>query len=267
MNIYEFDSYQKYLQNWLFSQPKHGHGVLKSWAQKLDVHSTLLSQVVNGKKDFSLEQADKLTEILNLSEQEAEYFMLLLMHSRAGTQSLKKKIKRKISEAQDKSKNISQRLKVQNALDEESKAVFYSSWIYSAIRNLTALKEMKSAEDIANFLGLPRDLVQTKIEFLIEKQLCVMNENGLTYGPSRTHVPADSPWVSQHHKNWRERGEQKMPLRDQNNLYFTFPMSLSEADAEKIRKLIPSWIEEIHKIVGPSESECVRCLNIDFFKY
>jgi hypothetical protein len=44
-------------------------------------------------------------------------------------------------------------------------------------------------------------------------------------------------------------------------------MSLSEKDAEKLRKLIPQWIEEIHKIVGPSDSECVRCLNIDFFNY
>lgn len=267
MNIYEFDNYQKYLQNWLFLQPKHGHGILKAWSEKLEVHSTLLSQVVNGKKDFSLEQADKLTELLNLTEQETEYFLLLLMYARAGTQSLKRKFKKRIEHAQEKSKNISARLKVQNSLGEEAKAIFYSSWIYSAIRNLTALPNMNSAEEIAIELGLPRELVQLKIEFLLENQLCLMEEKGLTYGPSRTHVPVDSPWVNQHHKNWREQAEQKMPLKNENDLFFTFPMSLSEKDAEKIRKLIPQWIEEIHKIVGPSDSECVRCLNVDFFRY
>jgi uncharacterized protein (TIGR02147 family) len=267
VNIYEFNNYQKYLESWLFSQPKHGRGILKSWAEALGVHSTLLSQVVNGKKDFSLEQGDRLAELLNLTEQESEYFMLLVLYSRAGTQSLKRKFRKKISEAQEKSKNVSARLKVQNTLDEEAKAVFYSSWIYSAIRNLSALTNMNSAEDISAVLSLPRELVQQKIEFLLEQQLCVNSEKGLTYGPSRTHVPADSPWVNQHHKNWRERGEQKMPLKNPDDLFFTFPMSLSEKDAEKLRKLIPQWIEEVHKIVGPSDSECVRCLNIDFFNY
>jgi uncharacterized protein (TIGR02147 family) len=222
---------------------------------------------LNGKKDLSLEQADRLSEILNLSEQESEYFLLLVLHERAGSQNLKRKFKKRIQDAQEKSKNISSRLKVQNVLSEETKAKFYSSWLYSGVRNLTALPEMISADAIATKLDLPRELVQSIIEFLLEQGLCIQTEKGLSFGPSRTHVAADSPWVSQHHRNWRDRSIQKMLLKRSEDLYFTFPMSLSEKDAEKIRKLIPTWIEAVHAIVGPSASECVRCLNIDFFEY
>jgi uncharacterized protein (TIGR02147 family) len=267
MNIYDYEKYRKYLQDWLFHQPKHGHGVVKSWAEAMGVHSTLLSQILNNKKDLSLEQADRLTEILNLTEQEAEYFLLLVLFERAGSQNLKRKFKKRIQDAQEKSKNISMRLNVKNVLSEEAKAKFYSSWIYSGIRNLSALPSMSSADEIANKLGLPRELIQSIIEFLLEQGLCVQTEKGLSYGPSRTHVASDSPWVAQHHRNWRDRSVQKMLLRRNEDLYFTFPMSISGKDADKVRKLIPTWIETIHGIVGPSPSESVRCLNIDFFEY
>ncbi len=267
MNIYDYDKYVKFLQEWIYQQPKRGHGVVKSWAESMAVHSTLLSQILNGKKDLSLEQADRLSEILNLSEQESEYFLLLVLHERAGSQNLRRKFKRRILEAQERSKNISSRLNVKNILSEEAKGKFYSSWTYSAVRNLTALQTMKSADEIAAKLDLPRELVQAIVEFLLEQGLCLQAEKGLSFGPSRTHVAADSPWVSQHHRNWRDRSLQKMILKKTDDLYFTFPMSLSEKDAEKIRKLIPTWIDSIHAIVGPSESECVRCLNIDFFEY
>lgn len=267
MNLYDYDKYTKYLLDWLYHQPKNGHGLVKQWASAMGVHSTLLSQILNGKKDLSLEQADRLSEILNLSEQEAEYFLLLVLFEKAGTQNLKRKFKKRIQEAQAKSKNISSRLNVKNVLSEEAKAQFYSSWLYSGVRNLSALPSMPSADEIATKLELPRDLIQSVIEFLLEQGLCIQTEKGLTYGPSRTHVSADSPWVAQHHRNWRDRSNQKMLLKSSEDLFFTFPMSLSEKDAEKIRKLIPSWIESIHAIVGPSDSECVRCLTIDFFNY
>jgi len=267
MNIYNYDKYRKFLQDWIYSQPKNGHGTLKSWAESMGVHSTLLSQILNGKKDFSLEQADKLTEILNLTEQESEYFLLMVLHEKSGSQNLKRRFKKRILESQEKSKNISQRLNVKNVLSEEAKAQFYSTWLYTGIRNMAVIPGFNSADSIATALGLPRELVQSIIEFLLEKGLCVQTEKGIQYGPSRTHVPADSPWVAQHHRNWRDRANQKMLLRNSNDLYFSFPMSLSKKDAEKIRKLIPGWIEEIHAIVNPSPSESARCLNIDFFEY
>lgn len=267
MNIFDYVKYVKFLQKWISLQPKNGHGVIRKWSEQLNVHSTLLSQILNGKKEISLEHADQLTEILSLTERESDYFMLLVLHSRAGTSNLRKKIEKKIFTAQEESKKVSERLQVKNVLSEEAKARFYSSWIYSGIRNLSALPHMNTSEKIAEELGLPRDLVQQKLQFLLETQLCTQSDKGLTYGPARTHVSADSFWVNQHHNNWRERSQQMMHLRRESDLFFSFPMSLSNRDAEMVRKLIPVWIEQIHNIVGPSESETVRCLNIDFFKY
>jgi hypothetical protein len=58
-----------------------------------------------------------------------------------------------------------------------------------------------------------------------------------------------------------------MELRRDEDLFFTQPMALSKEAAEKIRLMLPGIIEQIHAISGPSDSEVVRCFNIDWFEY
>lgn len=267
MDIYQFDDFREYLRNWRQIQDRKGHGLLSRWAEQLGIHPTLLSQVLAGTKELSLELADAMTQLLHLSEDEKDYFLLLVQKSRAGSESLRRHFSKKIRDAQNKSQNLSNRLKKTEDFDALAKAEFYSSWIYSAVRNLTAVDEFKTIEKISTRLRLPRELVAKVVEFLLANGLCIHQNGKLSYGPQRTHLPSTSPLVIQHHRNWREQALQKMPWQRERDLFFSFPMSLSEKDADNLRKKLPAWIEEVHKTVEPSPSETVRCLNIDFFEY
>jgi hypothetical protein len=73
--------------------------------------------------------------------------------------------------------------------------------------------------------------------------------------------------VVKHHQNWRIKGFQSMELRREEDLFYTQSMVMSREAAEKIRLMLPGIIEGIHGIGGPSDSEVVRCLNIDWFEY
>ncbi|MCB9073127.1 MAG: TIGR02147 family protein [Bdellovibrionaceae bacterium] len=267
MNIYDYEDYRAYLSNWIAAQPNNGRGILKKWASECSVHSTLLSQIMAKKKDMSLEVAEKISQSIGLSDAEFDYFSLLVLYSRAGTASLRNQLKRKIKQEQEHSINIGSRLKVTGSMSDEAKAIFYSSWLYSGIRNLTAIEKFKDVESISEKIGMSRKTVQEIIRFLLEVGLCTQDGGKLNVGAQRTHVNAESPFVVQHHQNWRVQGFNKMVQRRKEDLFFTFPMSLSNKDADKIRKLLPQFVESIHKIVGPSESETIRCLNFDFFEY
>lgn len=266
MTIYEHSDYRSFLRGWMKASVNGGRGLLRAWASELGVHSTLLSQIMNSKKEMSLEMADKLARHLGLSASETDFFLLLVMHARAGTASLASRLEDRIREEQKKAKNVSSRLKVNYEMNDATRGVFYSSWIYAGVRNLAAL-ERQSTDSIAAHLGLPRDTVQSVVEFLLEANLCTRQKGAIVVGPKRTHVGAESSHVQKHHQNWRLRGFEKMVLRRPDDLFFTFPCSLSSADAEKLRQLIPLWIEQVHKLVEPSPSEVVRCLNIDFYEY
>lgn len=267
MNVFEFKDYKQFLNLWLKDHPKGGRGQIKKMADHLRVSTTLLSQVLKSTKHFSLETAAEITEYLGLNEKEAEYFLLLVEHQRAGGFKLKKILEKKLEREQQNGSQLQNRLKKDRQLTDEEKMQFYSSWIYSAVRILSALPEMTNAKMISERLHIPLGIANNVIHFLLENNLCRIENNKLTYGAYRTHIGKDSPYVIKHHQNWRLKGFQSMELRRDEDLFFTQPMALSLEAAEKIRLMLPGIIEQIHVVSGPSESEVVRCINIDWFEY
>lgn len=267
MKIYEFKDYKKYLNTWIRSQEKGGRGQIKRMSEHLRVSTTLLSQVIKGEKHFSLETAAELTKFLGLNEKETEYFLLLIEHQRAGAFRLKQILSKRIDREQAEASKIIKRLKHDRDLSDEEKMQFYSSWIYSGIRILSALPEMNHAKILSEKLNLPLELVNNVVSFLVEHGLCNIKNGKLSYGLYRTHIGKDSPFVVKHHQNWRLKGFHSMELRREEDLFFTQPMALSRDAAEQIRLKLPGMIEEICGISGPSDSEVVRCINIDWFEY
>lgn len=267
MKVFEFKDYKVFLNHWLKEHPKGGRGQLKKMADYLRVSTTLLSQVLKGDKQFSLETAADIAEYIGLNEKETEYFLLLVEHQRAGGFKLKKILEKKLEREQQAGALLQNRLRKDRQLSDEEKMQFYSSWMYSGIRLLSALPEMTDALVISQRLNIPLSTVNSVVNFLIEKNLCTLKDNKLTYGTYSTHVGKDSPFVVKHHQNWRVKGFHSMELRRDEDLFFTQPMALSFEAAEKVRLMLPGIIEQIHAIAGPSESETVRCFNVDWFEY
>ena len=90
MTIFDYLDYKKFLKGYIENQPKKGWGIVSKIADGIDMSQAHVSQVVSGAKDFTTEQALKLTEFLQFTNLETDYFMLLVQRDRAGTQGLKK---------------------------------------------------------------------------------------------------------------------------------------------------------------------------------
>jgi uncharacterized protein (TIGR02147 family) len=265
-SIYDFQDYRVFLNTWIEAQAKT-RGLKGRLAEAMGISSTMLSLIFKGDKNLSLEQAAEAAELLALSEKETEYFFLIVELGRAGTHKLQTKLRRQIREAQNEAKKISKRVKKDIDLSDETKSIFYSSWIYSGLRNLIAIEGFNDSASLAKRVNLPQHIVANALEFLIENHLAKKSGNKITYGPARTHVASDSPFVGKHHQNWRLRGFSMMDQVNEDNLFYTSPMSLSAEAAEQVRRLLPKLIEEVAKIVGPSPSEKAYCLNLDWFEY
>jgi len=267
VNIFEFKDYKAYFNSWVETLPKGGRGEYRKLSQRLNVSTTMVSQVFRGDKHLSLELASDLCDYLNLSEQETDYFFLLVEYARAGSFGLQQKLLRRISIAQEAAQKLEARLKKDKELTEDTKAVFYSSWMHSAVRNLVAVPALSNVQAISERLHLPLPQVQKVLDFLLKEGLVVRDESRLVVGPRRTHLGAESPLAARHHQNWRTFGFQKMILSEPNNLFYTGPMSLSAEVAQMVRKELPAFIEKINKWVIPSPSEVTKCLNIDWFEF
>lgn len=267
MEIFSYDDYKVYVNDWVSSQPKGGYGEYKRLADFINVSSTMISQIFKGEKHLNLEMANEVCEFLNLDSRETEFFFLLVDYQRAGTYKLQQRLLQRIQAQRKHAQDLKNRMTSSTALTEEVKSVFYSSWLYAGVRNLCAVPGYSDASIISQHLGVPKNLIHKILEFLIENQLLKIENDRLLIGPARTHVPFESPHVNKHHLNWRMNGIQKMHLKRQEDFFSTFPMSLSHETAQVIREKLPAFLQEIDKLVIPSPSETVRCLNIDWFEY
>jgi uncharacterized protein (TIGR02147 family) len=266
MTIFEFDDYKLYLRGWMRSRPHRGRGEVLRLAKAIGVHSTLVSQVLNGPKDFTLEQTQALGEHLGLIATESEYLMNLVQRERAGTPKLKKHFAGQLEKLKTQSLELSQRVKRDRVLSDLESARFYSDWIYSAVGLQTSVKGFDSIEKLAEHFGLPRAKMAEMVQFLLSAGLLHDHDGRLEMGAQRTHLESGSPFLKQHHVNWRLRSMQKASGLSADELMFTAPMSLSRKDFLKLREQLVGLIQSVFELAKDSEAETLACLNIDWIR-
>jgi uncharacterized protein (TIGR02147 family) len=265
ISIFDHQDYREFLRAWLDSQP--GRGASGRLAEAMGISPSMMSLVMKGEKNLSAEQGTELVEFLTLNELETDYFFVLLELGKAGSHKLTLRLHKKRDGILKQARKISSRVKKDAELTDEQKSIYYSSWLYTGLRNLSACPQTQDLHKMSEHLKIPYDVLQPIVEFLVDNGMCKLEKGQITYGPQNTHLGTESPYVNQQHRNWRAKGEERMELRREQDLFYTCPMSLSVEAFEQIRKLLPGVVQQVLKIVGPSESEKVACFNIDFFEW
>jgi uncharacterized protein (TIGR02147 family) len=264
MNVFDYYDYKLCVNDWVSQQPRGGHGLFRQLSLHLGINSVVISQVFRGDREITLEQAIGVSEFLGLTEVERDYFLLLVQKSRAGSVKLISIFEKQIQEARKSAEQLKNRVKHQK-LSDEDRATFYSQWYYSAIRLGISIPDFGTVSKIAEHLKLDRLVVAQVMDFLIKNNLIIDHDGSYDLGPQVTHVGHDSPFVNRHHTNWRLKAMQSMEHITETDLFYTGPMVLSHTVAQEIRKALTDLISKSTKKVAVSESEVLRCLNIDWF--
>lgn len=265
IRVYDFSNYREYLAKRLKEMPNKGYGQMSELSRFIGVHTTLISQILKGHKDLTTDQAILACEFFGLSSLESEYLVLLVNHDRAGNSSARRFYKNKIQKVKEQSQNIAERVTADIKLSEEQRAVFYSDWVYSAIRQSVALPNINTIEAIAKYLDLPTEKISGCLNFLLQTGLCEVAGKKIIVGPSSTHIESSSPWVNVHHINWRNRAIHSLNSGSTADLHYTSPVTLSATDSELIKERLIQLVESFRATVDPSPSEKMYCLNLDWF--
>ncbi|HXH73357.1 MAG TPA: TIGR02147 family protein [Bacteriovoracaceae bacterium] len=265
VSIWNYESYKLFISDFIKSSPGKGRGKLKKMAEKLNVHPTLVSQVLSGQKDFSQEHALNVTKFLGLLEKEVEYFFELLFFAKASSNDLKNYHKKRITQLASQGQTVKSRLGEVSELTEDDKIRFYSDWRFVIVWLATSIKDLKHEASLSQNFDIPHEDILRIVDFLLEKNLCERADNGLRMKVNKIHVPSDSPLVMNHHINWRIKSLDFVRSVTPEELAFTAPFSVSKKDFAVIKSRLLDTIQEISKIVSESEPEVVACLNLDHF--
>ncbi|MCB0414799.1 MAG: TIGR02147 family protein [Bdellovibrionales bacterium] len=263
-SIYQFTNYRSFIEDWILQQ--NTKGLKSKIAQAIGLSSSMMSLILKGEKQLSQEKAVELSDFIGLNEEESDYLLFLVDFDRAGSQRLKNKIAIKIKRAQDQAAKVERHIKKNQILSPEVMSIYYSSWIYAAIRNCCALPHLSSENQLAHHLNLPVAVVHRVVNFMLQHNLITKREGRFTPGSSSTFIPFESPHVNKHHQNWRHKSIEHMESKNREDLFFTMPMTLAEEDFKKVKELLLKTIKDTSGLIEPSPSETFACLNIDLFK-
>jgi uncharacterized protein (TIGR02147 family) len=222
--------------------------------------------VLNKDAHFNIEQALEASTFFNLTSDEEEFFLLLLQLNKAGTKRVRDFTWNKIKAIRETRALVSNRIKGNEELDEVTQAKYYSRWYYAAIHVLVTIPGKKTKNSIASYLGIEMATVNEAIEFLESCGLITLTKSGYDTGRTKVFLNGDSPFIVQHHQNWRLSAMDNIIRPRKENLHFSSVYTLSEKDFVKIREKLLENIQEVWRIVQPSKEEKLCALNLDFFE-
>jgi uncharacterized protein (TIGR02147 family) len=267
LKLFETKNYRDFLEGFIKSQPRSGHGYKLKIATALKVHPTFVTQVLKYRKTFSKEQAYAVAEFIGMTDLEKDYFLTMVEWDRAGTTSLKKFIEAKLVKLREESEKIKNRVQVFSTMSESDQAVFYSQWFYSALRLSCGLERKTTTKSLAVEFDLPLELVSNVVRFLVSRGLIIENsDQTLKVGPQNTFLPSDSPLVSRHHMNWRLKAMERHSRLGVDELAFSAPVTLAENEIAEIRLMCLDFIQRVSKKVAKSPPQKLACINIDWFR-
>jgi uncharacterized protein (TIGR02147 family) len=266
MNLFDYSDYRDYLRAWLEAAKAERSSNLSRLAEVARVHPTFLSHILSGSKHLSLEQAALLSLHLGHTRLEKDYFFVLIHIDRAGLTELKEYWLEKKRQLEAEKNNLGRRFKSHHELTDHQQAIFYSSWIYIAVWTSIAIDGGQSLEQIAERFQVSRTKAEELLAFLIQIGVCFESGGVFQMGKTHVHVSNDSPFVVKHHSNWRIKAIQRMDSREDKELFFSAPMSISRKDFEVLRERFNLAIKETVELAKLSAAEDLFCLNIDLFK-
>lgn len=266
--IFNYKSYKSYLLDLMKSQPGKGRGMRSSLAAAARCQSTYVSQVLNGDRHFSLEQAELINLHLDHTQDEARYFLHLVSYERASTSSLKARIKREMDLEISKQSDLKTRLNAhREELSPEVQSEYYRVWYHAAIHICLTIAGLRTKESIAAALGIPMAQVSESLNFLTQNGIAKKVGQEYHTGQNLAFVSKDSPHITQHHFNWRHQAIRSIELNRKEDVHYSVVISVNKKEVQKIKSMVLQLIEDSKAVWQSSQDEVeLHSICVDFFE-
>jgi len=268
MSIFDFNDYRKFVLKLIHEQPKRGRGMRSELARIMKCKTSYVTRILDGNAELSLEQAFELRDFLNLSEDEIQYFLLLVMHGRAGTEALKKNLKKQIVETQHRMLQMKRHTDIPaDVLTQEQQFKYFSSWEYSMVHLLLTIPAFQTLEAIYQKIKLPKPRIRAVLDYLEKNGFAKKEQDGrYKIGPQRIFLPADALMISTHHTHWRLHAIQACQNRFEEDFHYSSVISVSKNDYLRIKQTMVKAVEECKKIIKDSPSEIPCGFHLDVYE-
>lgn len=235
---------------------------LRSFSRDLEVHPSLLSEVMNHKRSLSQKSAEKLAKKLEFTTDEMQHF-LCLVEAENGKSMRKQRI------AREKLAKLKANNDYQVLGEEEYQIV--ADWYHYTILELLYLEDASDDPSwMAKKLGLPLLTIKSALSRLVRVGLLIQ-KNGV-YMPNELFSSFESETPSSaiktHHEQVLDKAkqalyEQGVDARD----FSTIIVATHRKHLPEIKAMIKEFRRKLDSFLSQNQSKnSVYCLAIQFFR-
>jgi transcriptional regulator with XRE-family HTH domain len=266
-SVYTSKSYKPFLLQLIRNAPHGGHGMRKKLAEAMGCQLTYVSQVLNGSRHLSVDQAEAAARFFGLDADEAECFIWLVEWERAGTVAARKFFLRLIERKRSEYLQLRNRVSISDDLKDSDKATYYGDPLYAAVHMAVTIPEYRTTEALVRRFRQPSERIKGILAFLKARGLVEERKGQLEPGSRYLFIEKKSPFILQHHSNWRMQALQSVARREEDSVHLSMVVSLSDKDAAVLRTRIGQFVEELSATIKVSREERLMVMNLDFFDF
>ena len=259
--VFEFHAYRKFLQHLVQAQEKRG--ILSHWAAAMQCQLSYLSRVVKAEVHLTPDQAFRLANFWQMTEEEKEYFLLLVDEERAGDPQLIKHLAAKRQKILTRRETIAERVNNRQPLATLDDITYHSSWEWTAIHFATSVPALQTVDALSKKFSLAPDRVREILETLSKQNYVRKDEKKWIYQSGAGHLPKSSPLLQFEHFHWRMKA--LADAQKNQSAHFTSLHTMSKKDFAHLRQLLTNYIETYTQVASPSEPEEVVVFCADLF--
>ncbi len=268
-SVFDFEDYKQYLIKYIEGLTEDKRGFRSRLADQIGCQRTIVSQVLSGNYDFSVEHVPAINRLLKHLPDEADHFMLLLQYARAGNSELKIYFKEKIQQSKSRHNRLRTKGTNKNEITREQQLRYFSAWYYAAVHMLVSIDNFRTAEKISERLNLPPEVTNDVLNYLTEIHLLKKVGSGYLAGDGVMYFDDhDSYQMVQHNGNWRLKSLEALSrAKTLHKHHYSLLLTASEETLEKIYNIIIDATSKVHdQVEAKQKNEKLFCFNCDLFE-
>lgn len=263
MNIYDYQDYRLFLIHLVeataFTQAE--------LARSMNCQAAYLSQVLKHKAELTEDHGIKLCSFLGFSENETEYFLVILRLARAGTPALANYLEKKRLMLSELQLEVEGRINVTKSKTNHELNLYYcSSWIPAALHSGVSCNQYQTASSLSKRFNLSLDMVEYHLKCLEKFYLVKHEKTRWIFAGGSIHFPKNSAMDALFQTNRRMHAVNSLNDRKKDDLHYASVFSIDAKGAKRFRLFLVDAIEKFHKEAEPAASEEVYSICIDFFQ-
>lgn len=266
LSIYAYDDFRLYLKDRYAQLQQSEKGcTAREFAKKAEFSNPgFFNDVIKGRRGLSDESRRKLAAVFGLTDNEEEYFNVLVEYGQVKNEDNRQELFKKLLSR----RNRSAFAKLNPALSK-----YYQDFRYPLVYNALMAMDFKGDfEQLSDFIypSIPASQLKTLVKDLCDWGLVIKQENGRYSVTQRFIEPPATlmEQVKQLNRDWiLHAAEALMRLPSDKRHMSTMLLSTSPATCKAIAEKIEQFRQEIWKMIqdDASEPSCVMQLNMQYF--